>query len=269
MQGCDVELGELLELIDFRTGRDVAWFAGDLVNRGPDSVGVLRRVRGLGEAAVVVLGNHDLHLLAASAGVRKPRRSDTFDDILQAPDRDELLDWLRHRPLLHYDTLLGRVMVHAGLPPQWTVPQACALAAELQAALADDSHGEFLHAMYGNEPDRWRDDLVGTDRLRFVTNALTRMRWVHRNGRLLFGTRAEEAAGRRKLPWFAHPERRSADRRIVFGHWSTLQLSEPLDPRYNVQHLDHGCVWGNKLCALRLEDECWFEQPCPKYCSPD
>ena len=268
LQGCHDELRALLDRIDFQRGRDRLWLVGDLVNRGPRSLATLRLVRDLGDDATVVLGNHDLHLLAAAAGVRKPRRGDTFDDILAAPDRDELLAWLRTRPLLHYDHTLDRAMVHAGLPPQWTLVQAAALAAELHAVLAGDEHGEFLQQMYGNQPDRWRDDLAGVKRLRFVTNALTRTRMVHRDGRLLFGTRAEAAAGRKAVPWFAHPDRLSREARIVFGHWSTLQLQEPLDERHNVHHLDHGCVWGNKLSALRLEDDTWYEQPCPRYCTP-
>lgn len=268
VQGCYDDLRVLLDIAGFDAG-DRLWLVGDLVNRGPHSLPVLRFVRSLGEDAVTVLGNHDLHLLAAATGARKPHDNDTFDEILAAPDRDELLDWLRHRPLLHHDTSLQVAMVHAGLPPQWTLEQAIALAGEVAAALAGDDYGEFLRIMYGNLPDRWSDDLSGVKRLRFIVNALTRMRMVHRSGRLLFGTRAESDAGARAVPWFAHPKRKSAGQRILFGHWSTLQMNGPLDPVHNVVHLDHGCVWGRKLCALRLEDETWFERPCPNYCSPD
>ena len=268
VQGCLDELQALLERVGFDTARDRLWLVGDLVNRGPRSLDTLRFVRALGDRVTCVLGNHDLHLLAAAAGVRGPKAGDTFHDVLGAGDRGALLDWLRRQPLLHHDRELDRVMVHAGLPPQWTLADAAAAAAELHAVLAGDDHEAFLHEMYGNEPVLWRDDLDRLGRLRFTVNALTRMRLVDRDGSLLLGGRAETAAGGRALPWFAHPARRNRGVRIVFGHWSTLQLAEPLDPEHGVFHLDHGCVWGQKLSALRLEDEAWFHQPCPRHCEP-
>ena len=184
VQGCLRELEALLRLVDFDEGRDRLWFTGDLVNRGPDSLGVLRFVRGLGDAATVVLGNHDLHLLACAAGVRPPHRKDTLSAVFEAPDREELLHWLRHRSLLHFDADSGYLMVHAGLPPQWTAAQARQYAAELEGVLRADDNGTFFSHMYGNEPTRWSDSLAGMDRLRFITNCLTRLRYCDADGEL-------------------------------------------------------------------------------------
>lgn len=185
IQGCHAELERLLDRLDFDPAADRLWFAGDLVNRGPESLAVLRRVRALGDSAIVVLGNHDLHLLAVAAGNAKHSKKSTLGAILRAPDRDELLDWLRRRPLLHHDPDLGLTLVHAGLPPQWDLAEALARARELEAVLRSDDYPEFLHAMYGNEPARWSPDLSGLERLRFITNALTRLRFCARDGTLV------------------------------------------------------------------------------------
>lgn len=263
LQGCHADLLALLALVRFDPARDRAWFTGDLVNRGPASLAVLRTVRALGDRALVVLGNHDLHLLACRyvAGVAQ-RRGDTLDDVLAAPDRDELLDWLRARPLLHFDPGLGVALVHAGLPPQWSLDEALALAAEASRELAGPDPAATLRDMYGNQPDRWDSRHRGRDRFRFVVNALTRLRYVGPDGRLEL--RAKGAPGTQPaglVPWFAAAGRRSHDTRIAFGHWSTLRLTPAERARHNVLPLDTGAVWGGTLTAWRLEDGASFEVP--------
>ena len=260
IQGCHDELRELLRTARFSADRDELWFVGDLVNRGPDSLGVLRFVRDLGDNARVVLGNHDLHLLAVarSAGVRRLRKDDTLDEVLAAPDREALLDWLQMRPLAVHSPadsgargdLRPDLMVHAGVPPQWSVADTLRIAAEVEAALRADAPALFA-AMYGDKPDRWDDALVGHDRLRFAINALTRMRFVDREGRVdlkLKGAPAAAPAG--WLPWFEAPGRRSATARVIMGHWSTLGLID----RPDLLALDTGCVWGGALTAVSLDD---------------
>lgn len=253
IQGCDEEFGQLLERIAFDPRKDRLWLTGDLVNRGPRSLDVLRRVRAMGDAATVVLGNHDLHLLAAAHDRSALRPDDTLDAVLSAPDRDTLLDWLRHRPLLHGDPGLGWTMVHAGLAPQWDLATATGCARELEAALRDAASARQLFAaMYGNRPDRWSDDLTGTDRLRFITNCFTRLRFCHTDGRLDLkykGTLAD--APEDLVPWFRIPARRSAGARILFGHWSALGYHAG----DGVLGIDTGCVWGGRLCAVRLDAE--------------
>jgi bis(5'-nucleosyl)-tetraphosphatase (symmetrical) len=261
IQGCAREFEALLRVIGFAPGHDRLWLTGDLVNRGPDSLGVLRRVRALGDAAITVLGNHDLHLLAiARVRGHKPRRRDTLDEILAAPDRDALLDWLRRLPLLHHDAALGCTLVHAGLPPQWSVAESLARAAEVEAALQDDARlVEFLEHMYGDTPAGWDPALGGRRRLRFITNCLTRMRYCHADGTLDLA--AKGAPGSQDgglLPWYALPGRRSRDSTIVFGHWSTLRLDGAACRAWNVYPLDTGAVWGDRLTALRLEDRVLF-----------
>jgi len=250
VQGCHDELRRLLDLLRFDPARDRLWLTGDLVNRGPDSLGVLRTVRGLGAAATVVLGNHDLHLLALDAGVRPPRSSDaSLLPVLAAPDSGELMDWLATRPLLHRDPGLGWTLLHAGLPPQWNLSTAAACAREVEQALAAD-RAAFLKNMYGNDPDRWSDDLPAKRRRRFAVNCLTRLRFVDRDGRLLLqlkGTPDSTPPG--SIPWFRHPDRASAGERIVFGHWSALGYLREA----GVLALDTGCVWGGSLCAARLD----------------
>jgi bis(5'-nucleosyl)-tetraphosphatase (symmetrical) len=251
VQGCDDELARMLDLIEFDPAADKLWLVGDLVNRGPKSLAVLRRIKALGDAAVVVLGNHDLHLLATAYGNARPKAKDTLDEILSAPDRDELLAWLRERPMLHHDPALGYVMVHAGLAPEWDLDTACRCARELEAALRDEARAKELFAnMYGNRPDRWSEDLAGVERLRFITNCLTRMRFCRADGSLDLeykGTLA--AAPAHLIPWFRMPNRRSRGLRIVCGHWSALgyHLED------GVLAIDTGCVWGQRLCAVRLD----------------
>jgi len=227
------------------------WLVGDLVNRGSHSAEVLRLVRGLGERAVAVLGNHDLTLLAVAAGQVKPKRKDTFHSILDAPDCADLLDWLRRCPLLHHDPVLGFTMIHAGLPPQWDLALAQRCAAEVEEVLRGSSCNAFLGRMFGGEPRRWRSDLAGYDRLRFAVNALTRMRFCAADGTLSFSEKGPPGSQRPELlPWFAVPDRRSANLNLVFGHWAALGYYRAP----GVFALDSGCVWGNRLTAIRLDE---------------
>jgi bis(5'-nucleosyl)-tetraphosphatase (symmetrical) len=250
LQGCYDEFRGLLDRLGFEPRRDRLWLTGDLVNRGPGSLATLRYVRALGEAATVVLGNHDLHLLAVAAGGgRGIRRGDTLDEVLAAPDRDELLAWLARRPLLWHDAALGWTMVHAGLAPDWNLATAAACAAEVSTALVSDPD-RFYRAMYGNDPDRWSASLAGTDRLRFTVNCMTRLRFVDADRRLLLkykGGPAGAPAG--AVPWFRAAGRKTAGDRIVFGHWSALGYYAG----EGVVSLDSGCVWGGALTALRLD----------------
>lgn len=248
VQGCYPELRSLIARLKFSPDRDRLWLVGDLVNRGPGSLEVLRFVRSLDENAVVVLGNHDLHLLAVARGARRKRKSDTLDEILEAPDRDRLLEWLMTRPLAHLEN--GDLMVHAGLVPQWTVEQAVTLAREVEAALRDHPDRLFK-SMYGDEPDRWSETLTGAERLRFTINVLTRVRVCTAGGQIDLKMKGKPPHGSSPFrPWFELPHRRSADHRIVFGHWSALGLVM----RDHVVGLDTGCVWGGSLTALNLDD---------------
>jgi bis(5'-nucleosyl)-tetraphosphatase (symmetrical) len=239
----------LLDAIRFDSDQDVLWFTGDLVNRGPKSLDVLRFVKSLGKRAVTVLGNHDLHLLAASFDATEIRRKDTFDDILNAPDRDDLIEWLRHQPLMHFDSHLEIYMIHAGLPPQWSAAKATDCAREVEKRLAGDHYVDFLQEMYGDRPDQWSDLLAGPDRLRFITNCFTRLRYCSIEGRLALdakGVPGSQPAG--YLPWFAVPGRASAGMKILFGHWSTLGFTR----QHGICALDTGCLWGGRLTALKL-----------------
>lgn len=249
VQGCFDELQALLAQTGYSQQRDTLWFCGDLVNRGEKSLETLRFVRGLGDRAISVLGNHDLHLIAAANGLRQGKDRDTFDAILAAPDRDELIDWLRHRPLLHHDAASGYTLLHAGLPPQWDLALAQACAHEAETVLRGTAHREFLADMYGNKPDRWDASLGGHDRIRFIINCFTRMRYCTAKGRLDLdsngppGSQPDDC-----LPWFDVPGRRSRDMHIVFGHWSTLgKHSAP-----GVYPLDRGCLWGGELTAMEI-----------------
>lgn len=250
VQGCYDELCALLEIIDFDPARDQLWMAGDLVNRGPKSLETLRLIRALGPAAVSVLGNHDVYLLKigyTAASMRK--RHDTLQPVLEAPDSGELLDWLRRRPLMHVDGPFA--MVHAGLMPTWTVAEAHALAAEVENLFASDEFFEFLPHLWGNLPDAWSERLRGVNRMRVILNAMTRMRFCSRAGRMEFDAKGSpELAPEGYYPWFGHPARCSADATIVFGHWSALGLR--IAP--GIIALDTGCVWGEALTACRLED---------------
>ena len=256
IQGCHAELCQLLEMIGFSTRSDRLWLVGDLVNRGPGSLAVLREVKALGEAAVTVLGNHDFHLLTVAAGHARQHKRDTIAPILEAPDRDELLAWVRSWPLVVIEE--DRLLVHAGLLPQWTPAQAQALSGEVQAALAAADHDAFLRTLYGDTPDAWRDELEGFDRLRVVVNACTRMRFCTADGRMEFGEkRGPEHAPEGFRPWFAHEARASAGKTIVCGHWSTRELL--LAP--HLMMLDSGCLWGGTLTAIRLDDRRVFQVP--------
>ena len=249
LQGCCDALARLLEKIDFSPSRDRLYLLGDLVNRGPDSLTTLRRLQSLGDAAQCLLGNHDLHLLATAAGVRAPHKGDTLDAILQAPDREALLEWLRRQRLAM--GAQGWLMVHAGVVPQWDAEQTLTLAEEVHALLRGPELAEFLPQMYGNEPDRWKEELEGVARLRFVINVLTRIRYCNAKGKLDFKTKEGlGTAPEGYLPWFDVPERRTAGHPIAFGHWSTLGLVQ----RPDLLALDTGCVWGGELTAARVAD---------------
>jgi bis(5'-nucleosyl)-tetraphosphatase (symmetrical) len=250
IQGCYDELQALLARLDFNPARDRLWFVGDLVNRGPKSLETLRYVRELGDTAVTVLGNHDLHLIAVAHGLAPHDDDHTLDAILAAPDRDELVSWLCHRPLLHHDAALGFTLLHAGLPPQWDLALAQDCAGEAEAVLRGPQLAEFLAHMYGNRPRQWSGELSSHDRLRFTINCFTRMRYCDADGRLDLhskGPPGSQPAG--QLPWFRVPGRASRDLNIVFGHWSTLgQCDDP-----GVYPIDSGCLWGGTLTALRID----------------
>jgi bis(5'-nucleosyl)-tetraphosphatase (symmetrical) len=250
VQGCDTELGALLDALKFSADRDTLWFVGDLVNRGPDSLKVLRRIRALGDAASVILGNHDLHLLAVAHGGARLRDDDTLDSVLAAPDRDALLEWLASRPLLHEDRDLNTCMVHAGLAPQWDLELARACARELEKALRRDP-ARLFDRLYGDQPDRWDDALEGEERLRFIANCLTRLRYLDAEGRLALRAKGspKKAQSKSLIPWFEAGDARWRGSRIIFGHWSTLGFFSNAD----VTGLDTGCVWGDRLTALRLD----------------
>ena len=265
IQGCFDELMDLLQIVEFSPLRDHLWLTGDLVNRGSKSLEVLRFVRSLGDRAIAVLGNHDLHLLAVAYGVTHPRPKDTFMDVLEADDRDELLSWLRRLPLLHHDAAINYTMVHAGLVPEWDLARAQACAAEVEQVLRGEEAVQFFGHMYGNQPDRWDSTLQGWPRLRFITNCFTRLRYCYADGRVDLkhkGAPGTQPDG--QLPWFEVPGRRSADLKIVFGHWSTVGSTWAR----NVFGLDTGCVWGGKLSALCLDDGRWYSVPCAENCSP-
>jgi len=266
LQGCFDPLKRLLDYIGFTPDNDRLWFVGDLVNRGPQSLEILRFVKGLGASAVTVLGNHDLHLVMQSAGFGKASKEDTLEPILAASDRDELLDWLRSLPLFHVAGDWG--MVHAGLLPGWDVAKAQALSDEVSAALTAPNYVDFLANMWGSEPDAWRDDLTGWDRLRVVVNAMTRMRFVTPEGRMEF--RAPGAKGPPErgpagcVPWFDAPNRQSADHAILCGHWSALGFRQT----DKLLALDTGCLWGGSLTAVRLEDRRVYQMPCGQLAKP-
>jgi bis(5'-nucleosyl)-tetraphosphatase (symmetrical) len=257
IQGCFEAFKELLVAIAYNPARDRLWLAGDLVNRGENSIATLRWCMANDDRIVAILGNHDLHLLAVAEGFVPPHRNDTLDEILDAPDRAEVLDWLRRRPMLHRED--NWLMVHAGLLPEWSPDQAEALARELETALRGPGYRDFLARMYGNEPRHWNPALAGQDRLRLVANVMTRIRFLHRDGGLEFqhkGTPADAPA--ELVPWYDMPERRSANVKVLFGHWSTLGLLA----RDDVFSLDTGCLWGGQLSAIRLEDSRLFQVGC-------
>jgi len=251
IQGCDEPLQRLLHTLDFSPSRDTLFVLGDLVNRGPGSAAVLRRLMGYGDAARCVLGNHDLHLLAAAAGARAPQKKDTLSGVLEAPDRDAMLGWLRSRRMAMAQRFgdVDVLMVHAGVLPAWSVAQAINLAGELEAVLGGPDCSEFLHRMYGNTPDAWHETLTGTDRLRVIVNALTRLRFCTADGVMEFDTKeGNGAAPAGYMPWFDVPGRATSGAVVAFGHWSTLGWTG----RPDALCLDTGCVWGGCLSALRV-----------------
>jgi bis(5'-nucleosyl)-tetraphosphatase (symmetrical) len=264
LQGCFAPLERLLDAIRFDPSRDRLWFVGDLVNRGPDSLACLRFVRSLGERAVAVLGNHDLHLVCNAEGVEESRPRDTLQDVLSAPDRDDLVRWIRHRPLMHVER--GFALVHAGLLPQWSVANAVALAREVEAALQGPDYRALLERMYGDAPARWSDELQGFERMRVVINAMTRLRVVDAKGAMVLRFKGEpdEARDASWTPWFDVPARASRDHVIVCGHWSAMGLCV----RDDLLSLDSGCVWGRTLTAVRLEDRALFAVPCSEPARP-
>ncbi|ATA53398.1 bis(5'-nucleosyl)-tetraphosphatase (symmetrical) [Variovorax boronicumulans] len=251
VQGCDVPLGRLLDKIDFSPSRDTLVVLGDLVNRGPDSAAVLRRLQGYGASARSLLGNHDLHLLGVAHGVRKGGRKDTVADLLAAPDSAAMLDWLRQQHMALHMQIGGGdlLMVHAGVLPQWTVGDTLALASEVESVLRGPALGDFLHEMYGNTPDHWDDALAGHARLRVIVNALTRLRYCTPEGVMEFESKDGAIPGPEGyLPWFDVPGRKTAAATVAFGHWSTLGwLSRP-----DLLSTDTGCVWGGCLSAVRF-----------------
>jgi bis(5'-nucleosyl)-tetraphosphatase (symmetrical) len=252
VQGCFDELQRLLGQLRFDVSGDRLWFVGDLVNRGPKSLEVVRFVRGLGQAAVTVLGNHDLHLVAQHEGIERPRPDDTLDALLREPDAGELVEWMRQRPMMHVEGAYA--MVHAGLLPQWSVATAARLAREVEAALRGSGYRSFLGNMYGSVPEAWHDGLAGWDRLRVIVNAMTRMRFCTAEGKMEFREKGTQPpAGFRA--WY---ELRNDAHTIVCGHWSALGVR--LEAR--LAALDSGCVWGGKLTALRLDDGALYQVAC-------
>jgi bis(5'-nucleosyl)-tetraphosphatase (symmetrical) len=250
IQGCYDPLQRLLEQVGFDPAQDQLWSTGDIVNRGPESLRTLRFFHDLGRAATVVLGNHDLHLLAVAHGDARMKRKDTLQEILDAPDVENLLAWLRNCPLLHVSH--GFALVHAGIPPQWTINEALTRAAEVETVLQGDDYRDFLRVMYGNQPDLWDNALKGLDRLRLITNYFTRMRFCTVEGRLeLENKLGPETAKPGTQPWFTVPGRKNAGDEILFGHWAYLK-GESNTPR--VYALDTGCIWGGVLTMMRLED---------------
>jgi bis(5'-nucleosyl)-tetraphosphatase (symmetrical) len=263
VQGCFAALRALMEEIEFDARRDRLWFVGDLVNRGPRSLEVLRFVRDLGERAVTVLGNHDLHLVMVSEGFGRKHAEDTLDEILGAPDRDELLAWVRRQPLIHIQD--EYLVVHAGLLPQWSAGRARELAGEAEQALQCADHRDFLAHLYGSEPPRWDDALRGWDRLRVIVNAMTRMRFCTASGTMEFKVKGPvSAAPAGFMPWFDVPDRASRDHVVICGHWSALGFRQ--EP--NLLALDSGCLWGGMLTAIRLEDRRLFQVRCPRLVEP-
>ncbi len=249
IQGCYEDLLRLLDVIKFDSSSDQLWFAGDLVNRGPQSLLTLRFVKSLGDAAITVLGNHDLHLLAASCLEKEAQKRDSLHQVLEAPDCSELLDWLRKRPLFHYQN--GYCLLHAGLPPQWNFTQTIKMAKKAEAVLQSPDYREFFKGMYGNKPKQWSTSLKGINEIRFIINCFTRMRYCEKDGSLDFDYSGPPGSQPEHLmPWFQVPQRKNADMRIIFGHWSTLGYYEG----DNCYGIDTGCLWGGQLTALKLGD---------------
>jgi bis(5'-nucleosyl)-tetraphosphatase (symmetrical) len=273
IQGCYNDLQRLLDLINYDPAEDILWSAGDIVNRGPQSLEVLRFFYGLGHQAVVVLGNHELHLLSiAYAHPECLRSTDTILPILEAPDREELLTWLRHCPFLHHDNYLGFTLVHAGFPPQWDLLQACRCAEEVEDMLRGRDFHLFLQYMYGFTPKKWSETLTGWERMRFITSCFTRLRYCTADGQLAMKNKMKPHPDHRyalaeEQPWFMVPNRASRSLNIVFGHWSTLGFYA--DAKNGVYGMDSGCLWGGQLTAIRLEDRQIFQVSCTEKCAPE
>ena len=262
IQGCHDVLVRLLARLEFDSDHDRLWVTGDLVNRGPQSLATLQTVHGLGQRAVAVLGNHDLHLLAVVHGARDAGRNDTFQDVLASGQRDRYLGWLSNMPLLHDDPDLGFTMVHAGIVPQWTVREARERALEVETWLRSERSGELFHHMYGDVPRQWDESLEGWERLRFIINALTRLRYCTPAGALDLSTTGPPGAQPAGYqPWYRIPGRASAGRKIVFGHWASLRLSPEEAKHYAAFHIDTGCVWGGALTALDLARLRYVQEP--------
>ncbi len=263
IQGCFHSFRNLLKQIGFQPESDRLWLVGDIINRGSGSLEMLRWVYEHQDVLVMVQGNHDLHTLAVAEGYVPQHKSDTLQPLLDAPDADRLLTWLRHQPLVHQAQ--GFLMVHAGLLPQWSAEDALRLAGEVESALRGAGYRDYLAQMYGNQPLQWDESLQGMDRLRLITNVMTRIRTCTPAGEMnlkFSGTLADIPAG--YLPWFDVPDRKSADTTIIFGHWSALGLRQ----RPNLYALDTGCLWGGKLTAMRLEDHAIYQVPCAAEDSP-
>ena len=268
LQGCYTELNRLLDKIRFDQVRDQLWFCGDLVNRGPESLQSLRFVRSLGDAAVTVLGNHDLHLLAIFHKQQKPRKSDTLSEILNSPDCAELMAWLQSRQLVHFDRKLNFMLVHAGIHPEWDLRETLNCADELEVALQKNNGKVFFKQMYGDVPDHWSPGLTGIERLRCITNILTRMRFVTADGRLEYKAKGspQQHADQGLTPWFETNRQLDDSIRIAFGHWSTLRVGV-YGKHYAV---DGGCVWGGRITALRIDssEPQWFSIGCESQLVP-
>jgi len=261
VQGCFDELRILLDKIEFDPDKHNLWFAGDLVNRGPNSLQVLRFVKALGDSAITVLGNHDLQLLASAEGFLQPRQRDTISGMLEAPDIGELLEWLRFRPLMHYDASLNYMMAHAGIYPKWDLEQAQACARELETALQGEHYRDFLAQMSSwNKPRKWNPDLQGMERLSFISNCFTEMRYCDSKGRIRLNVGSKEAQKRGFVPWYEVPKRALKKTPIIFGHWASLS-SRKVKSKH-VFSLDNGCVHGGKLTAIRLQDRSYINVRC-------
>lgn len=270
IQGCYDELKALLIQIKYNSDRDQLWFCGDLVNRGPKSLQTLRFIRALEANALTVLGNHDLHLLATAYDHQQPGKKDTFDSILEADDVADLLDWLRHQPLLHHDTEKNITLLHAGIHPHWSINKAQQLAKEVEQVLQSDNHISFYKHMYGDKPFIWDDTLTGWPRYRFITNILTRLRYCDIDGKPSLGAKGEPGSQAKHLmPWYEVPGRASQHDTIIFGHWSTLPHAG-LSGINNAYAIDSGCLWGGALTALRIDIEPfeYFRLNCPGALKP-
>lgn len=252
IQGCFEQLQALLDKLNFDPCNDTLWFAGDIINRGPRSLDTLRFIYSLGEQAITVLGNHDLHLLAIANSNSKQGKFDTIQDILNAPDREQLLNWLLHRPLMHYDKTLNTCLCHAGIHPDWDIASAQSYAFEVEQILQGPESREFFTHMYGDKPETWSEDLCDWNRLRFITNAFTRMRYCNAKGALKLREKGAPSKQKKDLhPWFEINNRKTDKTNIVFGHWSTLKDPE----QAHIYPLDTGCLWGGQLTALKIDEK--------------